>query len=221
MRRWVVLTTAVVSLAGCGSPTERSRSATPSPSASSAPAVNKTNIIRVRAALPAGYEVGELTGPVSAAGLWGFGAGWVADPPQCAPLADPAPADRAARGLSASGPGGAVFVVAASGPEGAPEAELLDQCGRWAMSFGYTSAEVTRTEGPVIERAQTIAWRASARTVVESGSATTADAVTAVAYFERHIAVVTLVTDPGSPHPPLDSGFVAGLLAATVAALRG
>lgn len=215
MRRRVVLTTAAVLLAACGSPADRVP-----PSARSAPTVNPANIIRVRAALPEGYEVGELNAPVSAAALWGFGSGWTADPPQCAALADPAPTDRAARGLSASGSGGTLFVVVAV-PAVVPTAEVLGQCGRWAMSFGHTTAEVARTDAGVIEGAQTLAWQAVARTVVESGSETTADARTAVAYFDRHVAMVTLVTDPGSPHPALDSGFAAGLLATTVAALRG
>lgn len=203
-------------LASCGSPPDR-----PLPSAQSVSTVNPANIIRVRAALPAGYEVGQLNAPVSAAALWGFGSGWTADPPQCAALADPSPTDRAARGLSASGSGGTLFVVAATVPTGVPAADVLGQCSRWAMSFGHTTAEVTSAEGPVIEGAQTMAWQAVARTIVEAGSATTADARTAVAYFDRHVALVTLITDPGSPHPPLDSGFPAGLLAATVAALRG
>lgn len=212
----MVLATVAALLASCGSPPER-----PLPSTQSAAAMNPANIIRVRAALPDGYEVGQLDAPVSAAALWGFGSGWTADPPQCASLADPAPADRAARGLSASGAGGTLFVVAATLPTGIPAAELLGQCGRWTMSFGHTVAEVTSTEGPVIEGAQTVAWQAVARTIVEAGSETTADARTAIAYFDRHVALVTLVTDPGSPHPPLDSGFVAGLLTTAVAALRG
>lgn len=212
-----VLTAVAVLLASCGSPPDR-----PAPSRQTvATAVDQANIIRVRAALPDGYEVGELEPPVSAAALWGFGAGWVADPPQCASLADPAPADRAARGLSASGSGGTIFVVAANAPAGVPAADVLGQCGRWAMSFGHTTAEVTRTDGPVIQGAQTMAWQAVARTVVEAGSETTANAQTMLAYFDDHVAFVTLVTDPGSVHPPLDAGFAAELLATTVVALRG
>jgi hypothetical protein len=207
---------AAVAPAACGSPPER-----PPRVVQSAPtAVNQADIVRVRSALPDGHEVGDLQGPLSAAALWGFGSGWAATPPQCAALADPAPADRTARGLSASGPGGTLFVVVATAPAGAPAPEVLDQCGRWAMRFGHTTAEVTRTEGPAIEGAQTIAWQAQARTVVEAGSETTADAWTAIAYFDSHVAFVTLVTDPGSSDPPLESGFAAGLLDTTVATLR-
>jgi len=227
VHRWVVLSSALAAftaLAGCGSASEPPYPSTLSVSSGSAqspPKVNQANIIRVRAALPDDYEVGELVGPLSAAALWGFGGGWAADPAQCGLLADPAPADRAARGLSASGPGGTVFVVSAIRPDGAPTAELLGQCERWAMSFGHTTAEVVRTDGPSIERAQTLAWRAVARTVVESGSETTADIHTAVTYFDRHVVSVTLVTDPGSPYPPLGSGWVSELLATTVTELRG
>jgi len=89
------------------------------------------------------------------------------------------------------------------------------------MTFVHTSAEVTRTEAPAIEGAVTVAWRAATRTIVEAGSETNALATTASAYFDHHVAYVTLITDPGSPHPPLDPGFVADTLATTVAALRG
>jgi len=183
--------------------------------------VNPANVVRVRSALPQGYEVAEVSGPVSAAGLWGFGTGWTVDPPQCAGLADPAPSDPGARGLSASGPGGTVFVVASALTDDAPRLDLLTQCDRWTMTFVHTSAEVTRTEAPVIDDAVTVAWRGATRTIVEAGSETNALASTASAYFDHHVAYVTLITDPGSPHPPLDSGFVAETLATTVAALRG
>jgi len=207
----------LVCLGACGSPPNP-----PPRSAVTAPReVNPANVVRVRSALPQGYEVAEVSGPVSAAGLWGFGTGWTVDPPQCAGLADPAPSDPGARGLSASGPGGTVFVVASAMTDGAPGSDLLTQCGRWAMTFVHTSAEVTRTEAPAIEGAVTVAWRAATRTIVEAGSETNALATTASAYFDHHVAYVTLITDPGSPHPPLDSGFVADTLATTVAALCG
>ena len=89
------------------------------------------------------------------------------------------------------------------------------------MTFVHTSAEVTRIEAPVIEGAVTVALRAATRTIVEAGSETNALATTAFAYFDHHVAYVTLITDPGSPHPPMDLGFVADTLATTVAALRG
>ena len=208
---------ASVCLGACGSPP------TPSPS-SGAPAprpVNAANVIRVRSALPPGYEVADVPVPVSAASLWGFGSGWTADPPQCAALADPAPSDRNARGLSASGSGGTIFVVVSETPNGPPGADLANQCSSWTMAYGHTTAQVTRTNAPVIEGTETIAWEAMTRTIVESGSETSARATTALAYLDHHVAFVTLITDPGSPHPPLDQGFVAEMLATTVAALRG
>ena len=183
--------------------------------------VNPANIVRVRSALPQGYEVAEVSGLVSAAGLWGFGTGWTADPPQCARLADPAPSDPGTRGLSASGPGGTVFVVASATMDAAPGVDLLTECGRWTMTFVHTSAEVSRVEAPVIDGAVTVAWRAATRTIVEAGSETNSLATSASVYFDHHVVYVTLVTDPGSPDPPLDSGFVADTLATTVAALRG
>jgi hypothetical protein len=183
--------------------------------------MNPADVLRIRSALPQGYEVGELTGPVSAASLWGFGTGWTADPSQCAPLADPAPADLGARGVTASGPGGTVFVVVNPTADGAPGPGLLAQCANWAMVFAHTSAEVNRTEAPVIEGTETVAWVSTTRTIVESGMETNARAATALAYFDQHVVYVTLITDPGSPHPPLDAGFVADMLATTVAVLRG
>lgn len=177
------------------------------------------NITRVRADLPAGYEVADLNGPLSAASLWGFQTGWTAEPPQCAVLADPVPADGGVRGLSASGSGGTIFVVAAG--RVALDPGLTGECDRWTMTFAHTSAEVARIEAPAIEGADTLAWQAVARTVVESGSETITNASTAVAFLDHHVALVTVVTDPGSTYPPLDSGFAARLLADAVAALRG
>lgn len=211
-----LLVVAMAMLAGCATPPDRSVTSAPV----SGP-VTPVNITRVRAALPAGYEIGQLARPSSAAALWGFGTGWTAHPPQCAALADPVAGGRTARGVSASGPGGTVFVIAAAGPESPPDPDLLAQCSSWTMNFGHTDAVVTRGEGPAVEAAQTIAWRARARTVVESGNATLADASTAIAYVDGHTALITVVTDPGAPHPALDPGFAAGLLNAAVAALRG
>ena len=105
--------------------------------------------------------------------------------------------------------------------EAAPATDLLAQCGRWTMAFVHTSAEVNRVEAPTIEGAETVAWKATTRTIVESGTETNAQTSTALAYFDRHVAFVTLVTDPGSPYPPLSSDYVANMLATTVAVLRG
>lgn len=188
------------------------------PPPSAAPSINLADIEAVRSALPADYEIGDLDGPVSAASLWGFGTGWTADPPQCAALADPAPTDPDARGISASGPGGTVFILAAGAGGGPPDA--AGGCDAWTMRYGHTTAEVTRSAPPDVEDSRTLAWRAVARTVVESGSATLTDAATTIAYLDAHVVVVIVVTDPGSTHPPLGSSFADGLLAAAVTALR-
>lgn len=221
MRRLIVcLTTALVLPACAGQPTV----APSSPSSSTPPPgtgpVNPANIKRVRPALPPGYEIAEVSGPVSAAGLWGFGSGWTATPPQCAVLADPAPGDPGARGYSASGPGGTVYVVVAALGREAPDNAVISECGRWRMSFAHTTGDVTLSEAPQIAGAATLAMTATTRTVVESGTATDGHAVTAQAYLGADVAFVTLVTDPGSPHPPLDSRAVDDLLVAAVSALR-
>ena len=238
MRWWVICLAAPAVLAACGSQPGPAHPSAPS-SDSVAPTVNSANVKRIRPALPAGYEVTDIAGPVSAAALWGFGSGWSAAPPQCAALADPAPADAGARGLSASGPGGTVYVVVAAAPAAAmsgvaapapaadaaaPAADvaaLAEQCGQWTMNFAHTTGVATLVEAPHIDGVQTIAMTVATRTAVESGTETVGQASTAQAYLDHHVAFVTLVTEPGSARPPLDGNFVADLLVKTVAALRG
>lgn len=201
-------------LGGCGS--------APAPPPSSSPPAGRVNpaaVVAVGPALPSGYEVAGLDGPISAAALIGFGPGWTADPARCKGLADPAPADPAARGLSASGAGGTVFVAAAVAPAG-PDPALIAECSTWAMTFVHTSAVVTQIPPPRIEGAQTLAWRAVAKTVVEAGSQTDSEATAAFAFLDGHVAFAVLVTNPGSAEPPLDARFVEELLADTVAAVR-
>lgn len=200
-----------------------SSDATASSTSAGAGPVNPANIKRIRPALPAGYEIADVSGPLSAAGLWGFGSGWTAAPPQCAALADPAPADPGARGYSASGPGGIVYVVVAVPGHGVPDAGLIGECGQWTMTFAHTTGDVVLapdSDAPHIDGAETVAMTIATRTIVESGTETDGRAVTAQAYVDGHVAFVTLVTDPGSPHPPLDSRVVSDLLVATVSALR-
>jgi hypothetical protein len=213
----------VLWLAGCAAqpnPAPPSSSSSPSVSPSSGP-VNPANIKRIRPALPAGYEIADVSGPLSAAGLWGFGSGWTATPPQCAALADPAPADPGARGYSASGPGGTVYVVVAVPGQDAPDPGLNGECAQWTMTFAHTTGDVNLVEAPPIDGVDTAAMTVTTRMVVESGTETDGNAITAQAYVDGHVVFVTLVTDPGSPHPPLDSHFVGQLLVATVSALRG
>ncbi|WP_325096612.1 DUF5642 family protein [Mycolicibacterium vinylchloridicum] len=200
-----------------------SPSAPPSASPIAGP-VNPANIKRVRSALPAGYEIAEVSGPLSAAGLWGFGSGWTAAPGQCAALADPAPDDRGARGYSASGSGGIVYVVVAVPGQGVPDHGLIGDCANWTMAFAHTTGDVIlapTSDAPHVDGADTVAMTVTTRTVVESGTETDGQALTAQAYLDGHVVFVTLVTEPGSPHPPLDSRVVGDLLVATVSALRG
>lgn len=222
VRRLIVGLTAALWLAACAeppgpAPPPTSHAASASPTAGP---VNPANIKRVRSALPAGYEIADVAGPLSAAGLWGFGSGWTSTPPQCAALADPAPADPGARGYSASGPGGIVYVVVAVPDRQAPGDTLRADCVTWTMAFAHTTGDATLNGGPDIDGAETVAMTVTTRTVVESGTETDGQAVTAQAYLDGHVVFVTLVTEPGSPHPPLDSGSVGDLLVATVAALR-
>ncbi|WP_286198986.1 DUF5642 family protein [Mycolicibacterium sp. ELW1] len=231
MRRLIVcLTTTLclatgVGLAACAQTAPpSSSSSSSSTSAPGAGVLNPANIKRIRSSLPVGYEIADVAGPVSAAGLWGFGSGWTADPPQCAGLADPAPADHGARGYSASGAGGTLYVVVAVPAQPAPDDAMVDDCARWTMTFAHTTGDVTlapASEAPGIDGARTVAMTVTTRTVVESGTEVDGQAVTAQAYADGHVVYVTLVTDPGSPHPALDSRSVGELLVASVAALRG
>lgn len=110
--------------------------------------INPANIKRIRPSLPAGYEIADVAGPVSAAGLWGFGSGWTASPPQCAALADPAPADAGARGYSASGAGGTVYVVVAVPAQPPPNDAVVGDCARWTMTFAHTTGDVSLAPRP-------------------------------------------------------------------------
>ena len=74
------------------------------------------------------------------------------------------------------------------------------------MDFAHTSGTANLVESPHIDGAQTVAMTVATRTVVESGTQTRGQANTAQAYLDGHVAVVTLVTEPGSAHPPLDGG---------------
>ena len=209
-------------LAACATqPAGPAVSTTAATAAAATGPINPANIKRIRPALPAGYEIADVSGPLSAAGLWGFGSGWTAQPTQCGALADPAPADAGARGYSASGSGGIVYVVVAAPGRPAPDPGLIGECGQWTMAFAHTSGTARLVDAPRIDGVETVAMAVDTRTVVESGTQTDGQAATDMAYLGDHVVFVTLVTDPGSPHPPLNTQFVDDLLIETVSALRG
>jgi hypothetical protein len=188
--------------------------------------VDPERIRRIRPELPEGYEVAEVGGYASSpVAFWGFGRGWTAEPPQCAALVDPAP-DGPALGVSGSGTGGIIHVVVVSVPPGAVAPVGLDpvrlsECGRWAMEYGGSSAEVTLVDAPVIDGAATLGTSSTIRTVVEAGTQTDSRADTFMAYLGEHVVFVTLVTDPGAVEPPLPPQYASDLLVKTVDTLRG
>ena len=184
--------------------------------------VDPVNIERVRGALPAGYEVAAIAGPATPLAFWGLRPGWTAEPPRCGSLADALPDAPVTRGWSGSGEGGIVFAVVTGG--GAPvdlDPSLTAECGQWTVSSGQTSASVGLVDAPTIDGAATVGMATETLTVVEGGTETRSHADTFTAYLGEYVAVVTVVTDPGSPHPAIGPQFAAGLLVKTVSALRG
>jgi hypothetical protein len=206
-----------VSVPSCGQPSP------PPPAASTTEAagpIDPSRMNRARYELPPDYEVAELQGRVAPLAQWGYGPDWSADPPRCGALAEPAVDPSTVRGFSASGEGGIVYAVAADGA--APAAlELLDGCGEWTMTAGPTSGSVRRADPPPVAGAVGLGMVADTVTVVEGGTETRSHAQTFVVYEDTRLVSVTVVTDPGSPHPALGGDFAAGLLTRTVAALRG
>lgn len=186
--------------------------------------VEPANVMRVRSDLPPGYEVAELSGRTSPVALWGFGAGWATDPPQCGGLADPA-GDGPADGFSASGPGGIVYAVVADAATGSDPAPT-ETCATWTLAAGRTSGIVTLVgsppvEGLPIEGVATLGMATDATTVVEGGTETHSHADTFIAYLGSHVAYVAVVTDPGSSIAPLGPDVAADLLVKTVSAVHG
>jgi hypothetical protein len=189
------------------------------PSSEATVKIDPTRIDRARTALPTGYEIADLDGPVGPITAWGYGPRWTADPPICAALADPTADATSTDGWSASGPGGIVYAVVAAAPGGA-HPTVIDECGRWTISGGRTTGTVTLEPAPAIEDAPTVAMATSNRTVVEGGTETHSHADTVTAYLGDYVAFVSVVTDPGSPNPQLGSDFTADLMAETVSRLR-
>jgi hypothetical protein len=182
--------------------------------------VNPARIERVRTELPSGYDLAALPGRTAPVALWGLGPGWTADPPRCGALADPVDATATARGWSASGAGGIVYAVVA-GSTATFDPSLIDECGHWTVSGGHTSGTVALAAAPAIDGAATVGVTTSTTTVVEGGTEIHSHADTFTTYLGPYVVFVTVVSDPGSPNPPLGQYFAADLLVKTVSALRG
>ena len=204
----------VVSCGSAGTPPEEATTSAPVSTK-----VNPARIDRARTDLPVGYETADLTGPVTPTKLWGLGAPWSADPEQCGPLADPAVDLATTKGWSASGTGGIVYAVVAASTAGLDPA-VTGACGNWTLSAGQSNGRVTLTDAPAIDSAQTVAMATATTTVVEGGTETHSHADTVTAYLDGYVAFVTVVTDPGSPHPQLGADFANELIVKTVVALR-
>ncbi|CPR08609.1 hypothetical protein BN971_01313 [Mycobacterium bohemicum DSM 44277] len=218
----------IAALACCA----HSPSAPPSASTANSPtahsvAVNPAHIKRIVGDLPPGYEV--TTGvpdDVSPRTIWNLPADAAAvesAPAQCAALADPGNGrGRSAQGVSASGTGGIIraVVVALPGPAQLDH-NVVEQCPRWSMNSGHTTASVQLTDAPHVNDADTVGMLAETKSSVESGTEIDSRTYTFVAYLGNYYAFTTLTTDPGSALPALPPKFAADLLVKTVSALRG
>jgi hypothetical protein len=217
VRLFALLAALSLCVTACGqSPSSVPSTATPA----SSNAVNPARIERVRTALPSGYEVAALAGRAAPVVFWGLGPDWTADPLRCGALADPIADAATTRGWSASGAGGIVYAVVA-GSKATLDPSLIDECGQWTVSAGHTSGSVTSVAAPAIDGAASVGLSTTTTTLVEGGTETHSHAETFTAYLGEYVALVTVVTDPGSPNPPLGQDFAAELLVKTVSALRG
>ncbi|OBB57758.1 hypothetical protein A5757_18095 [Mycobacterium sp. 852013-51886_SCH5428379] len=219
MRHIAAVGVAATVLAACGAPSDESAPETPSSAAAPTGDIDPTRIDRARYALPPGYEVTGVSGRVTPVAQWGFGPEWRAEPDRCAALSDPAVDPATLRGWSASGAGGIVYAVAATGASGIDPARV-GECATWQISAGPSTGTARLVAAPAVAGAQTVAMAAESLTVVEGGTETRSEATTAMAAQDGRLVYVTVVTDPGSPNPVLDGRFAAELLAETVTALR-
>jgi membrane-associated protease RseP (regulator of RpoE activity) len=220
VRRFGFILVVLCVVTACGQP---GTSPATSTTAASGTSLNPANISKARGELPAGYQVADVAGPASPVAFWGFGPGWVTEPAGCGVLAGWATDGATTRGWSGSGPGGIVHAVVIGSPT-APvtiDPAVLAECGQWTVMSGNSTGTVNLIEAPPIDGATTVGMATVAKTVVEGGTETTSTASTFNAYLGDYLAFVTVVTDPGSPNPPLGQEFAADLLVKTVSALRG
>ena len=217
VRLFALLTALSICMAACAQlPSSAPSTATTVSSA----LVNPARIERARTELPSGYEVAALSGRAAPGVFWGLGPDWAADPPRCGALADPVADATRTRGWSASGAGGIVYAVVADS-RAALDPSMLDECGQWTVSAGHTSGTVALVAAPAIDGAGTVGLSITTTTVVEGGTKTHSHADTFTAYLGDYVALVTVVSDPGSPNPPLGQDFAADLLVKAVGALLG
>ena len=184
--------------------------------------INPSNIKRIGREMPGGYEVTSVADVASPGTIWGLGTGGTAEPAQCAMLAEPAAGHgRPAQGVSGSGAGGIIYAVVAEFPADRLDPAVIASCPRWTMTNGRRRAAVRLIDPPRVDGVQTVGMASDTTTYVEGGTGIDSDAHTFTAYLGDYYAFTTLITDPGSTHPPLAPQFAADLLAKTVSALRG
>ena len=217
MRLFALLTALSFCVAAC---VQAPTSAPSTRMTASSASVNPARIDGVRTALPSGYEVAALPAEASPVQFWGLGPSWAADPPRCGALGDPVVGARTTRGWSASGSGGIVYAVVA-GSKATLDPSLTEECRQWAISAGRTSGTVAVVAAPTIDGAATVGLSTTTTTAVEGGTETRSHDDTFTAYLGNYVAFVTVVSDPGSPNPPLGQDFAAELLVKTVSAIRG
>lgn len=208
-------------LAACA----HARAPVPAPSDNTpAGQINPANLRRIGRELPPGYEVTGVSGVAAPLAIWGLGRDGAATPARCSALADPADGrGESAQGISGSGAGGIVYAVVAAAPGGpvALDQSLVAQCRQWSMTSGRTRARVHLVDSPRIDGAETLGMATDITTSVEGGNEIDSRANTFTAYLGDYYAFTTLISDPGSPHPPLAPQFAADLLVKAVSALRG
>jgi hypothetical protein len=198
-----------------------SPASTPAPT-ESAPAdqVNPANIKRMSRDMPPGDEVTAVSGTTAPPAIWGLGPVWTADPSHCAELADPAGGrGQSAQGVSGSGDGGIIYTVVAAAPVRLDPVLVVD-CGHWTMTNGSANTRAHLIAPPQIDGVETLGMASETTIPVEGGSEITSQATTFIAYLGGYYAFTTLITDPGSPQPPLPPQLAADLLVKTVAELR-
>jgi Domain of unknown function (DUF5642) len=212
--RVVACSVLVLLCAACGGPGPAPKP----PSTAAARAADPAGIDRIRNRLPADYEIASLPKPPMPVTFWGIAPGWSSDPAACGALTAVG-RHSTTWGWAASGSGGIVYALVATGP--APSPEVLDGCATWTFTGGRTTAAATLGDGPQISGTQTVAMTADVTTSVENGTETHSHAITLASYTDDLVVSVTVVTDPGSQAAALPEQLPAQLLGAAVQAIRG